>query len=251
MDLFANQNLVPSVSASPSWCHPNHLTAHNRFRQIFRDHWEPWCYYRMEREVPADQRAYLQKTVQRLMFCRDPDGGYARYLCPGCNFEHRIPFSCKTRFSPSCGKVKVDNWVNDITKDMLEVPHLHITLTTDHSFRLFFRRDSQLLKELVQVGAQAVPEVISDLYPRMRIGLVYTVHTAGRDLGYKPHVHLVITKGGLVDGKWVEIEGVPGARLSAKWSNLLCDEGAVTSQAPSRIATFRFRFAAGDFQNLQ
>lgn len=136
MDLFATQNLESSVSASPSWCHPNHPTGHNRLRQIFRDHWEIWCYHRLEREVPANQLAYIQKTVQQLMLCRDPDGGYARYLCPSCNFEHRVPFPCKTRFCPSyvksaalCGKVKVDNWVNDIAKDMLDVPHLHITLT--------------------------------------------------------------------------------------------------------------------------
>ena len=82
---------------------------------------------------------------------------------------------------------------------MLEVPHLHITLTTDNSFRPFFRRDSRLLKELLRLGAQAVQEVLSDIYTGMQIGLVYTVHTFGRDLGYKPHVHLVITKGGLVD----------------------------------------------------
>jgi hypothetical protein len=56
----------------------------------------------------------------------------------------------------------------------------------------------------------------------MRIGMVYTAHTFGRDLGYKPHVHLVITKGGLIDGKWVDIDSVPGAKLSAKWRYLLC-----------------------------
>jgi len=105
---------------------------------------------------------------------------------------------------------------------MLEVPHLHITLTTDDSFSTFLPEDSRLLKELLRVGAQAVQEVLSDLHPGMQIGLVYTVHTFGRDLGYKPHVHLVITKGGLVDGKWVEIEGIPANRLSTKWRYLLC-----------------------------
>ena len=214
--------LLTETIVHPSCQRPDHPTGHDRFRQIFRDHWEHWVDLRMESEVPADQRAYVSKIVLRLMLCRDPEGGYARYICPGCNFEHRVPFSCKTRFCPSCGKVKVDNWVNDITKNILEVPHLHITLTTDDSFRPFFRRESRLLNELLRVGAQAVQEVISDLYSGMRIGLVYTVHTAGRDLVYKPHVHLVITKGGLIDGKWVEIESVPGARLSAKWRYLLC-----------------------------
>jgi len=52
---------------------------------------------------------------------------------------------------------------------MLEVPHLYITLTTDDSFRPFFCRDSRLLKELLRLGAQAVQEVLSDLYPGMQM----------------------------------------------------------------------------------
>jgi len=112
-----------------------------------------------------------------MLLCRDPDGGYARYLCPGCQYEQRVPFSCKTRFCPSCGKVRVDNWVNDIAKDMLDVPHLHITLTIDDLLRPFFYADRSLLKLLLQVAAQAVREVLEDLYPSVRIGMVYTVAT--------------------------------------------------------------------------
>jgi hypothetical protein len=176
----------------------------------------------MENEVPADQRANVTNIVQRMMLCRDPEGGYARYICPGCGYEHRVPFSCKTRFCASCGKVHVDHWVNNITKDILDVPHLHITLTTDDSLRPFFRRERRLLNELLRIGSQAVLEVIQDLYPGIRIGIVYTIHTFGRDLGFKPHVHLVVTKGGLINGKWVNIDCVPGSRLSSKWRYLLC-----------------------------
>ena len=105
------------------------------------------------------------------MLCRDPEGGYARYLCPGCQYEHRVPFSCKTRFCPSCGKIHVDNWVNDIAKNMLEVPHLHITLTTDNLLRPFFYADRLLLKLLLQFAAQAVREILEDLYPDVHIKL--------------------------------------------------------------------------------
>jgi hypothetical protein len=52
--------------------------------------------------------------------------------------------------------------------------------------------------------------------------MIYTLHTGGRDLGFKPHVHLVMTKGGLSDGAWVEIDKLPGGRLAAKWRYLLC-----------------------------
>ena len=41
--------------------------------------------------MPADQRAYVDKIIQRLQLCRDPDGGYALYICPGCQYELRVP----------------------------------------------------------------------------------------------------------------------------------------------------------------
>jgi hypothetical protein len=59
----------------------------------------------------------------------------------------------------------VDNWVNDIAKDMLDVPHLQITLTIDDLLRPFFYADRSLLKLLLQVAAQAVREVIDGIYP--------------------------------------------------------------------------------------
>jgi hypothetical protein len=83
----------------------------------------------------------------------------------------------------------VDGWVKDIDKDMLDMPHVHITI--DNLLRPFFYADRSLLKLFLKVAARAVREVLEDLYPDMRIGMPYTVHTFGRDLGFKPHVHLV------------------------------------------------------------
>lgn len=210
----------PMLASLP--VHPERPTGHDRFREIFRDHWERWCDLRLENEVPADQRAYVQEIVQRVLLCRDPSAGYARYICPNCQYEHLVPFSCKTRFCPSCGKVRIDKWVDRMAQDMLEVPHLHLTLTIDDALRPFFLADRRLLKDLLQVGAQAVQEVLADLYPGVRVGMVHTVHTFGRDLGFKPHAHLVMTGGGLRDDAWVEIDSVPGGRLAAKWRYLLC-----------------------------
>jgi len=179
--------------------------------RIFRDHWHTWCDLRLEDEVPRDQRAHVRKTVERLMLCRDPSAGYARYIyiCPGRGFDRRVPFSCKTRFCPpsaplrtgSCGKVRVDNWVNDacpersrrIARDLYDVPHLHITLTSDDLSWPFFLAYRFLLKLLLKTAAQACPEhsrrvvreLVEELYPGLRIGIIYTLHPGGRDLGFK------------------------------------------------------------------
>jgi hypothetical protein len=85
--------------------------------------------------------------------------------------------------------------VNDVACDLLEVLHLHITLTIDDLLWPFFHANRSLLKILLPTAAQAIRELVADLYPGVRIGLIYTIHTFGRDLGFKPHVHLVMTIG--------------------------------------------------------
>ncbi|WP_427910009.1 transposase zinc-binding domain-containing protein [Pelotomaculum propionicicum] len=34
-----------------------------------------------------------------------------------------MPFTCKSRFCPSCGKVYTDKWVEKMLKEMVDVPH--------------------------------------------------------------------------------------------------------------------------------
>ncbi len=101
---------------------PSHYGS-DRFRQIFIDHWSDW-FDLHQLDLPADQRANVCETVQRMMGCRNPECGFARYVCPGCGAERLVPFSCKTRFCPSCGKVRVDRWTSAIAQDLLDVPHL-------------------------------------------------------------------------------------------------------------------------------
>jgi hypothetical protein len=88
-------------------------------------------------------------------------------------------------------------------------------MSTDDSLRPFFYNDRGLPKVLPRVGAQAVHQIVNGLLPGIRVGVVYTKHTLGRGLGFKPYVHLMITKGGLINGEWADIDRMPGARLSA------------------------------------
>jgi hypothetical protein len=99
---------------------------------------------------------------------------------------------------------------------------LHLTLTIAQKLHVYCDHDRYLLKVLLVVAADAVRKVIAKTYGDMKVGLSYTYHTFGRDLVFKPHVHLVMTKWGMKDGTWVDIDGVPGGRLAATWRYLLC-----------------------------
>jgi len=71
----------------------------------------------------------------------------------------------------------------------------------------FSHVDQPLLKLFLQVAARTAREIINDTSPGTRIGMVYTVHAFSRDIGFKPDVHLFMTKGGLNHNNRVEIDG--------------------------------------------
>lgn len=45
-----------------------------------------------------------------------------------------------------------------------------------------------------------------------------TIHTFGRDLKYNPHVHVLMTDGGITDeGVWKKLKYIPYEKLRKKW----------------------------------
>lgn len=55
---------------------------------------------------------------------------------------------------------------------------------------------------------------------QIQAGIVATLHTFGSQLEFNPHVHLVVTMGGLTkDGKWKDYDYFPFAMLRKYWQN--------------------------------
>ncbi len=51
---------------------------------------------------------FVQKAVDRLLACGDPENGFIRLRCPDCAAERALPFSCKGRgLCPSCGARRI------------------------------------------------------------------------------------------------------------------------------------------------
>ena len=80
----------------------------DRFRQIFIDHWERWWDYRQE-EIPADQRTYVQKMVEKMMGCRPKKGGCALIL-NAATLATPVLNAMKNGLCPSQGTVPIMAW---------------------------------------------------------------------------------------------------------------------------------------------
>ncbi len=148
-------------------------------------------------------------NAARLLLCRN-GLGYHEYSCPKCNSKKRIPHTCKSRFCSSCGKAAADRWVETSLSQILDVEYKHLVFTLPAEFRDWFLRNRKVCLNAFFI---VVKDTILD-YARQkgfRPGLILVLHTFGSDLKWNPHIHVIITAGGLSlkNDQWLKCHYLP------------------------------------------
>ena len=77
--------------------------------------------------------------------------------CSNCPTVKVVPHSCKSVFCSSCGKVRTDQWCDELLSDLLEVPYRHLVFTLPWELRLLIQDNRRvLLNVLFRAAADAV-----------------------------------------------------------------------------------------------
>ncbi len=103
------------------------------------------------------------------------------------------------------------------------VDYRHVVMTVPEQLRHYFQQHPRLLGEMVKAAVDTLVAVISRAAGyQLRIGAVAVIQTAGRASNYNPHVHLLVTSGGIAQsGKWQEVERVSFDYLHREWQRQL------------------------------
>jgi len=167
----------------------------------------------------------IVESVEKMLSCKDPSNGYAEYICMKCGTKERVPFTCKSRFCTSCGKKYVDEWVDKTVDEIIDVAHRHIVFTIPEGLRDIIFKDRSLIKVLMDCASKSALEVLQSKSSDAVPGILAVVHTFGRDLKFHPHVHILMTEGGLTSKeKWEDIPFLPYNLLRKKWQYHLLTE---------------------------
>ena len=166
-----------------------------------------------------------------MLGCGDVAYGYSSYMCFHCGWdEKKIAFSCKSGFCLSCGKVYVDKWVAPRGYPIGQVLHpglmyRHAILTVPDGLRnYFYHGGMELLGEFMGWGVRCLEDVLNRATRRLvKGGYIVVLQTAGRSGGYNPHLHIIMTSGGVDEekGRWVELKYFPYELLHKKWGYYL------------------------------
>ena len=185
------------------------------FKDIFRDHFGDFVM-----RYPRYQAEHIRDVVERMLGCAEEESGYATYKCMDCQEERVVPFSCKSSFCLSCARIRLENWLQQMEWTLFEeVDYRHVVLTMPEVLRVYFYREPEKLKRFIQVGLEMLKELIREVSKKdIECGYIVVLQTAGRSGKYNPHLHIMMTAGGLDDkDEWHDINYIPFNLLHKKW----------------------------------
>jgi len=112
--------------------------------------------------------------------------------------------SCRNRHCPKCHRDDTRRWLEGLRGRLLPCPYYLGTFTLPAELRALARSHQRVVYDLLLRAAAAALQTLAD-DPRWvgaTLGILAVLHTWARDLSYHPHVHLLVTAGGLTpDGE--------------------------------------------------
>lgn len=119
--------------------------------------------------------------------------------------ERKIVYhTCKSRFCTSCGHRATLAWQQDLESILPDIPYVAITLTMPREFWPILQQNRHLLHGVSAMGAEAIQQWVKARYG-VRVLLIVVQHTFGGFLNFYPHLHVLVSEGGLQDSKarWI------------------------------------------------
>jgi Putative transposase/Transposase zinc-binding domain len=168
--------------------------------------------------LPSQKRALAD-----IVACCTKQLGGRLYRCDDCRESFWRFHCCRNRACPKCHGTQTQQWLQKREVELLPCDYFHAVATVPSQLHDAFRYDQKFMYGLlIRVAAEAVKELCAKKRHLGGMpGILALLHTWNGELEYHPHVHMLITGGGITsDGKsWQPARGeflVPVKVLSRK-----------------------------------
>jgi hypothetical protein len=151
--------------------------------------------------------AYSRAVLKQLSNCHTIRLGMHVYACNNCQHVHHQYHSCGNRHCPNCGGLKREQWLQDRLSELLPTSYFHIVFTLPQQLRPLVMGNRKLLFNLLfESSTYTLRQLGNDARFLGAVpGIISILHTNGQDLSFHPHVHCIVSGGGVrKDGVWVK-----------------------------------------------
>jgi hypothetical protein len=160
--------------------------------------------YRQTHVLTTEQ----ERVVRDLLACRTAALGGHTDVCDDCGFERPAYNSCRNRHCPKCQGLAQALWLEQRKEYLLPVNYFHVVFTLPAELRPLALSNRRAVFSLLFQAASETLLALGRDKKRLgaELGFTAVLHTWTRDLSFHPHLHCIVTGGGLgPDREWVSL----------------------------------------------
>jgi len=154
--------------------------------------------YRLAHKLPLNQL----RTMDAIERCRTAALGGHIDACEACGHLKISYNSCRNRHCPKCQFLKKEKWIEARRGELLPIPYFHVVFTLPDTLNPLALRNQKEVYGLLFKAASGTLTELARTRLGVRIGLIAVLHTWGQNLMDHPHLHCIVTGGGLGEGTW-------------------------------------------------
>ena len=148
-----------------------------------------------------------RRAMSAIELCRTAALGGHVEQCDSCGHQRISYNSCRSRCCPKCQSLVRAQWLEDRQAELLDTEYFHVVFTVpDKIAAIAYQNKTAVYGVLFRAAAEALRTIAADpKHLGAEIGFFAVLHTWGQNLLHHPHLHCVVTGGGLSpDGtRWI------------------------------------------------
>jgi hypothetical protein len=146
-----------------------------------------------------------RQAAEAMRDCRTPALGGHVVGCPHGHVRKVCCNSCRQRNCSGCSAFAREKWLAAWKERLLDAPHHHVVFTISHDLVPLWRYNKRPFGDLLfRAAVETLREMLGDpKYLGGLPGMLAALHTWDQALLPHPHVHVMVTAGGLdQEGQW-------------------------------------------------
>ena len=145
------------------------------------------------------------KVFNAIRNCGTKNLGYHICTCSECGEEYFGFNSCRNRHCPMCQSYAREKWIQNESSYLLNSRYFHIITTIPHELNEIFMYNQKICYDILfKSTSESILELGEDpKWLGAKVGITSILHTWGQTLEFHPHIHSIVTGGGLKNNHWI------------------------------------------------
>lgn len=160
------------------------------------------------RQAHAGNLSGIQlRAMRAIEECRTAALGGHLEECDHCGNQRNCYNSCRNRNCPKCQSSAARRWLQKREAEVLPIRYFHVVFTVPEEIAKIALGNQKIVYGILFrcVSATLLKIGLDPKHLGAQIGFLAILHTWGQNLDYHPHIHCVVSGGGLTsEDRWIE-----------------------------------------------